>query len=104
MGTASRNIRLAPGDRGFGDQAFLCGIMSLMPVALGLPMEEILDQIAMPPDAQQALTSRSGALGELLELMLQFDEGDWDACDRLLAASDGLSRRPLAGVPGGGLV
>lgn len=87
--------RLAPGDRGFGDQAFLCGIMSLMPVALGLPMEEILDQIAMPPDAQQALTSRSGALGELLELMLQFDEGDWDACDRLLAASDGLSRESL---------
>jgi EAL and modified HD-GYP domain-containing signal transduction protein len=88
--------RLAPGDRSFGDQAFLCGIMSLMPVALGLPMEEILAQIAMAPDAQQALTTRGGALGELLDLVLQFDDGDWDACDRLLAASKGLNREALS--------
>ena len=84
-----------PDQRRLGDQAFLCGIMSLMPAALGLPIEEILSQIAVTPDLQLALTEQSGTLGALLTLIERLDAEDWDACDRLLADSPALSRETL---------
>ena len=87
--------RLRRDDRHLGDQAFLCGIMSLMPAALGLPIEEILSQIAVTPDMQLALTEQSGALGILLALIERLDAEDWESCDELLAGNPTLSRETL---------
>lgn len=87
--------RVAPAERSLGDQAFLCGIMSLMPIALGLPIEEIISQIAVSPDIQKALQHRAGQLGRLLDLIELLDAGDWDACDRILADTPPLTRAHL---------
>jgi len=88
-------VRIAPAERTLGDQAFLCGIMSLMPIALGLPIDEIIEQIAVTPEIQQALQHRDGKLGSLLDLIELLDRSDWEACDRILADTPPLTRAAL---------
>lgn len=58
------------------DLAFITGLMSLMPAALGLPMTDILAQIAVAPDARRALSRHEGELGLLLELIERYDDND----------------------------
>lgn len=84
-----------PRELKLGDQAFLAGIMSLMPAALGLPMAEIISQISLSPEVQEALTAQSGPLGQLLALVERFDDNDWAGCDVLLETLPELSRERL---------
>ena len=73
-----------PSRRDLQDLAFITGLMSLMPAALGLPMTEILGQIAVAPDARRALSRREGELGRLLELVERYDENDIDGTADML--------------------
>lgn len=73
-----------PPESRYVEQAFITGIMSMMPAALALPMDEILEQIALDDEIRRALSNRSGALGRILELIDAFDAEDGDACDTLL--------------------
>lgn len=66
------------------DLAFLAGLMSLMPAALGMPMVDILEQIAIAPQLRQALLTREGDLGLLLELTDCYDNDDPGGADRAL--------------------
>ena len=79
----------SPRDNKLADLAFIAGIMSMMPAALGLPMNEILEQIAMEPEVLQALAAREGPLGQLLALLECFDAGDAAGCDELLGRLPG---------------
>ena len=81
-----------------GDAAFLTGIMSLMPAALGLPMNEILAQIAVGDDVSGALLEHEGQLGKLLRLVECFDADDAADCDTQLAQIDGLDREALTEI------
>ncbi|MEI7612434.1 MAG: HDOD domain-containing protein [Betaproteobacteria bacterium] len=76
--------RVAPGNRKLTDQAFMTGIMSMMPAALGLPMHEIFEQIALEDEIMQALVSHSGTLGVTLTLLECFDAQDIEGCDAWL--------------------
>ncbi|MEW6165841.1 MAG: HDOD domain-containing protein [Pseudomonadota bacterium] len=67
------------------DLAFLAGLMSLMPAALGLPMAEIVDQIAIAPQLRMALLAREGELGLLLDLTDSYDNDDPVGAGNLLA-------------------
>ena len=71
-------------ERNMADQAFITGIMSMMPAALGLPMEEIFEQIALEPEVMLALSSHAGTLGEILTLLECFDADDVEGCERVL--------------------
>ena len=62
------------------DQAFITGIMSMMPTALGLPMHEIFEQIALETSVMEALTSHAGVLGKTLALLECFDADDSQGC------------------------
>jgi EAL and modified HD-GYP domain-containing signal transduction protein len=73
-----------PRDTALADQAFITGIMSMMPVALGLPMDEIFAQIALEPEVMQALSSHAGILGQTLALLECFDAEDAAGCALLL--------------------
>ncbi len=81
--------RLAPGNRTLTDQAFMTGIMSMMPAALGLPMNEIFEQIALEEDIMQALEAHSGTLGVTLGLLECFDAQDIEGCDAWLKVIPG---------------
>ena len=88
---------LYPQDAVLAGQAFITGIMSMMPAALGLPMNEIFDQIALDQEIVAALQSYQGALGKMLMLIECYDAEDADGCDAILAGfqGTGLDRNTL---------
>lgn len=79
-----------PGNhRHLSELAFITGILSMMPVALGLPIEEILEQIAVERAVRNALCEHGGLLGNILALLESFDNDDAPGCDRLLSTLPG---------------
>lgn len=82
----------APADRALAEEAFLVGVMSLMPVVLGQPIENILAQIPVSEPVHRALAARDGELGPLLGLVEALDDGDAARCDALLAELPPLAR------------
>lgn len=66
-------------NREFADQAFMVGILSLMPTLLGMAMAEILAQLPFAQRVGLALTERSGQLGQLLTLVEATERADQDA-------------------------
>jgi c-di-GMP phosphodiesterase len=60
--------RIQPGERSVADLAFTVGMLSLTDALLGLPMEQVLSQIAVPPEVRAALLQREGMYGEVLRL------------------------------------
>ena len=70
--------------RQLADQAFITGIMSMLPLALGMPMEEIFAQITLDAAIMQALKTGEGILGKVLALIVCFDEEDSAGCNALL--------------------
>lgn len=75
--------KLKPGNREFEDQAFMTGIMSLMPTLLGVPFEEILKGIQLAGSVHEALEQRSGQLGIMLQLAEALEASDGEACHTL---------------------
>ena len=67
------------GNREFADQAFMVGILSLMPTLLGMAMADILAQLPFAQRVGLALTERSGQLGQLLTLVEATERADQDA-------------------------
>ncbi len=59
---------LYPGQRKIADTAFTVGIMSLMDTLFGLPMQTILDEIAVVAQVSDALLHRDGYFGDSLRL------------------------------------
>ena len=62
------------GGRDLIDQAYMTGILSLMPTLIGMPMADILAQLPVAPAVQEALSQRDGVLGELLSLVELLEE------------------------------
>ncbi|KQW91370.1 diguanylate phosphodiesterase [Massilia sp. Root418] len=60
--------KLRPSQHHAADIAFTVGIMSLMDTLFGIPMSEILAQIPVIDEVQDALMFRSGFFGDLLKL------------------------------------
>jgi EAL and modified HD-GYP domain-containing signal transduction protein len=60
--------KLRPSQRHAADIAFTVGIMSLMDTLFGIPMSEILAQIPVIEEVQDALMFRGGFFGDLLKL------------------------------------
>lgn len=78
-----------PDQRALPEAAFLCGLMSLMPAALGLPMNAIIEQIALGPQLSLALLSREGELGLLLDITDCYDNDDPGGVERALTQLGG---------------
>jgi c-di-GMP-related signal transduction protein len=79
------SMSLHPRDTLRAEQAFITGIMSMMPAALGLPMTEIFEQLALEDEVMLALESHGGDLGMILALLECYDAEDGEGCDALLA-------------------
>lgn len=76
------------------DEAFLAGIVSLMPALLAAPMDEILGSLPVSKTLHAALIKREGPLGALLRLTETLEDADQQAFFDALAAGPGLD--PLA--------
>lgn len=74
-----------------GEQGFMVGIMSLMDTLLGMPLANVLDGLAAPPEVRDALLGRSGTFGPLLGLVETLESGSHEDLARTMAACPALT-------------
>ena len=67
------------------ERAFLVGMLSLVDVLLGRPIEEVVRELRLGPDIALALISREGELGRLLALAEATERGDFEQIESELA-------------------
>ena len=65
--------RCHPDVRRLKEPAFLTGLMSVVPAALGMSMTDVLSHVALDQEVRLALSHRQGVLGSLLELLESYD-------------------------------
>ena len=73
------------GGRELIDQAFMVGILSLMPTLTSVSMDEVLAQWPVAKPVQDVLLSRGGILGNLLTLIESLENEDHAKADEILA-------------------
>ena len=69
--------------RGDQDNLFIVGVFSLLPAFLEMPMEAVLERIAIADKIADALLDRSGIYGPFLALAEAVEEGDQDRLEEL---------------------
>ena len=77
--------KLYPEQRDLRDPAFITGLMSVVPAALGMSMTDVLAQVSVGNDVRLALSRREGTLGQLFALTERYDDNDIDGIRPLLA-------------------
>jgi len=87
--------QLAPGSRELADQAFMTGVMSLVPALIGQPIAEIVDQLGLAGPISEALCSGGGRLGRLLNLAESSENGDLAPLADALLALPGINLKTL---------
>lgn len=69
---------------GFGRQEldlFLAGMLSVVDVMVGRPMQEVLAGLSVPDSVTDALVEHRGRLTPVLDLIATYERGDWSAVD-----------------------
>lgn len=66
-----------------GQQAFIVGLFSLLDALLDRNFDELLVQLSLSEDIEQALLTQSGLLGSMLKLYENVDKGDWTHIDQV---------------------
>lgn len=72
-------------DKDHHDRAFVTGIMSLLDTLLGMSMEEVVKQVNLASDVENALLKHEGELGKLLLLVMKMEQNDFNTAEGLLA-------------------
>jgi c-di-GMP-related signal transduction protein len=86
---------LRKGDTAFSDQAFMVGIMSLMPALLGQSITDIVAPLSLTGKVRDALCEGSGSLGALLRLAECSELGNLSQLAAALAELPGLTPKAL---------
>lgn len=81
------------GARELEEQAFMTGIMSLMPTLMGMSLEDILKSIRVAGSVQEALEGRDTPLGIMLRLTEALEVGDGATCHDLTARIPGADHQ-----------
>jgi c-di-GMP-related signal transduction protein len=93
-----RLSEVVPGGRDGTDQAYMVGILSLMPALFGSSISEILAQLPVARPVHDALAERGGTLGDLLSLVEALENSPQQATDRPAAAPAPSLLRRLPGI------
>lgn len=72
-------------DKDHHDRAFMTGIMSLLDALFGMPIEEVVKQVNLASDVENALLKHEGKLGKMLLLVEKMEQNDFDSAEGLLA-------------------
>ncbi|WMC09247.1 HDOD domain-containing protein [Oceanimonas pelagia] len=78
-------------NRDMADDAFMCGLFSLLDVLLERPLADILPQLPVSDAVRQALESGKGQLGFLLATIREHERADWT---RLQQRLDFMGMKP----------
>lgn len=76
------------------DQAFMTGILSLLETIYAISMDEVIATLHLSPEVREALTTRSGVFGKLLQLAELVEQMEFNAV-ALPLAELGLSQEDL---------
>jgi EAL and modified HD-GYP domain-containing signal transduction protein len=74
---------------------FLAGMLSLLDVVLGQPIEDIVIALPLAPPVQEALTERRGEIGRILCWVERYEAGEWDGLEDSGAPRELLCRAYL---------
>jgi EAL and modified HD-GYP domain-containing signal transduction protein len=83
------------GDTALADQAFMAGIMSLMPALVGLPIADIVAPLGLTAKVRDALCAGTGTLGALLRIAESSEDGDMLRLTQALAELPGLGPKAI---------
>ncbi len=61
------------------DVLFTTGMLSMADVLVGVPLESIVQELAIPTEVKEALLSHRGPAGEVLEAVIAYERGAFDA-------------------------
>jgi c-di-GMP phosphodiesterase len=61
------------------DSYFMVGLLSLIDVFLGAPLQECLGELPLSDEMRSALSMQQGPMGSALVCVLNFEQGRWDA-------------------------
>ncbi|GLR76520.1 EAL and HDOD domain-containing protein [Aliivibrio sifiae] len=65
-----------------GQQAFIVGLFSLLDALLDRKLDDVLEQLSLTDEIEQAILLRVGLLGSMLELYESIKSGDWEQLDK----------------------
>ena len=74
---------MAAGQKELQSSAFLTGMLSLIDALLEQPLEQVLQQLPLEPAIKDALLQQQGVLGQALQMVLYFEQADWDSYQQL---------------------
>jgi c-di-GMP-related signal transduction protein len=74
---------------------FLLGLFSMMDTILGIPLEQLLNKVKVPPETEAALLGKSNRLRDILDLIIAYDRANWDKT-RTLCAKVHIDQADLA--------
>lgn len=63
---------------------FLAGMFSLIDALMNMPIEKILSELPVSKDVKDALLEKDNTISELLELIIKYENGDWEAVNELV--------------------
>ncbi len=71
------------GFAGRRSELFLMGLFSLLDAIMSRPLDEILREITVEEDVEEALLGGTGPLRSILELIITIEQGDWEQVEEL---------------------
>lgn len=79
------------------DSAFLMGLFSMLDAILNMPMHEILNQLPLDEQIQEALQGEQTPARALLDLVVASEKGDWERVAALVEDL-GVTPKDIAGI------
>lgn len=67
--------------RTLGEMGFTAGLLSNLDAFMDMPMERLVEQLHFAEQIKTALVSRSGKIGEILQLAILHEQGRWQDMD-----------------------
>jgi len=64
------------------DTGFTTGLFSSIDAIMDQPMENILQSLPLSSEITEALLEREGPMGQLLNIVLHYEQGDWEYINR----------------------
>jgi EAL and modified HD-GYP domain-containing signal transduction protein len=80
-----------------GEELFTIGMLSVADALLGMPLEEIVEQLPLADEVVAALLERTGPAGAVLDIVLTYERGNFDA-DSVRANHRGVARAYLGAL------
>ena len=70
------------------EELFLMGLVSVLDVILEKPMQEALEMVKVTGEVSDALVKGEGDLAKVLNLMMQYENANWQEVTRLMLLAD----------------